>query len=280
MGEVYKRGDAILMNNKDFWEAVKELKPSLFKVFSVIYKLADNDVGYCFATNKGLSDKIGVHFKTISDNLQELKNLGYIHVIEIGKKGNYCEERRIYTNNNFKTYVEDMKNIKNLIVTELRVEDNVYHFYNERNTPKEGIRENADTINQAISTPQVGIRENTDRGIHENTDRGIRENTDGIYSNNTISNFTTEDTIDFSLSLEQETGTRNKKTIKAMSSTRSDEKLFLKATEEREATMEEVAEAVKINVTKKLGYNIELKDTTKNKLIARSILKKYGMWNE
>jgi len=142
------------MNNKDFWEAVRELSPKLFMTYSVIYKLSDNEVGYCYARNKSISEKIGKSIVRVSGDIGELKKLGYLNTIEINKKGNYCEERRIYTNNNYKTFLEDSKKIKKLIKTTTEIKNNVIYFYNERN--------------QVKTVPNRGIVKNDNRGIVKN----------------------------------------------------------------------------------------------------------------
>jgi len=170
------------MNNKDFWEAIKELSPKLFITYSVIYKLSDNEVGYCYAGNKAISEKIEKSTRRISGDLAELKKLEYLNVIEINKKGNYCEERRIYTNNNYKTFVEDEKNISNLIKTTTKKVDDILYYYNERNTDK--------TISKE------GIDKNVYRGIDKNVYRGIDKNVHGTNTNTNLSNITTSSSFE------------------------------------------------------------------------------------
>ena len=164
------------MSNKDFWEAVKELKPKLFITYAAIYKLADNDVGYCYSTNKGLGEKIGKYKDNIARDVSELKEKGFLYSLEINKKGNHCDERRLYTNSGLRTYIEDKRNIKDLIKTKTETKDGVVYFYNERNP-----------------YPQEGIVENDNRGIVENNNRGIVENDKGTITNITNTKTTTSD---------------------------------------------------------------------------------------
>ena len=54
------------MNRQIYWKAAKELKGNEFKMFSIIAMLEDNDAGYCFATNKGIANKIEVAERTVT----------------------------------------------------------------------------------------------------------------------------------------------------------------------------------------------------------------------
>ena len=144
------------MRNDIFWKALKELTPKTFITYSALDKLSDNEVGYCFASNKALAEKIGKNYKTISVDINLLKELGYIKFIEINKKGNYVEERRLYVD--FDNFFRDKENEENLIKTTVKNINGILTFVNER------------------------------MGIPENEDRGIPENEEGTISNNNLSN--------------------------------------------------------------------------------------------
>lgn len=120
------------MSKTNFWEAVKQLKGNEFKIFIVIKTLGDNDIGYCFATNKGISDKVGLKPDTISRSISSLKKKDFLHTIEIGKVGNYVDERRIYTADKQTNYRRDSKK-DDLIPTSYEVVEGIPIFYNEDN---------------------------------------------------------------------------------------------------------------------------------------------------
>ena len=121
------------MNNKNFWAAMQELSAPLFKTYAAIHKLSDNEVGYCFATNESISIKLNKHEKSISRDISDLIELGYLfsNVIKSGFK---VVERRLYTSENLKTFIEDQKNIKNLIKTKIEIIDEISYYYNEKNS--------------------------------------------------------------------------------------------------------------------------------------------------
>lgn len=120
------------MNNKNFWDAMQDLSPALFKTYAAINKLADNEVGYCFATNESISIKLNKHEKSISRDISELIELGYLFANQI-KIGFKVIERRLYTAENIKTYMKDQKNISNLIKTTMKDIEGVFYYYNEAN---------------------------------------------------------------------------------------------------------------------------------------------------
>ena len=120
------------MNNKNFWDAMQDLSPALFKTYAAINKLADNEVGYCFATNESISIKLNKHEKSISRDISELIELGYLFANQI-KIGFKVIESRLYTAENIKTYMKDQKNISNLIKTTMKDIEGVFYYYNEAN---------------------------------------------------------------------------------------------------------------------------------------------------
>ena len=120
------------MNNKTFWDAVRDLPGALFKTYSVINRLADNEVGYCFSKNATISEKMGgKHTTLVSADISKLIEKGYLFSLEI-KKGFIVIERRLYTAENYKQYLEDKKNIDNLVPTEIIKKDGIIFFTNER----------------------------------------------------------------------------------------------------------------------------------------------------
>lgn len=121
------------MNNKNFWDAMKDLSPTLFKTYAAISKLSDNQIGYCFATNKSISTKLNKHEKSISRDISELIELGYLFVNQL-KIGFTVIERRLYTSENIKTYMKDQKNISNLIKTTMTEVEGITYYYNEVNS--------------------------------------------------------------------------------------------------------------------------------------------------
>ncbi|MGL5150726.1 MAG: helix-turn-helix domain-containing protein [Clostridium sp.] len=121
------------MNNKNFWDAMQDLSPALFKTYAAINKLSDNEVGYCFATNESISIKLNKHEKSISRDISELIELGYLFANQI-KIGFKVIERRLYTAENIKTYMKDQKNISNLIKTTMKEIEGVFYYYNESNS--------------------------------------------------------------------------------------------------------------------------------------------------
>lgn len=120
------------MNNKTFWDAVRDLPGALFKTYSVINRLADNEVGYCFSKNATISEKMGgKHATLVSADISKLIEKGYLFSLEI-KKGFIVIERRLYTAENYKQYIEDKNNLENLTPTEIIKKDGVIFFTNER----------------------------------------------------------------------------------------------------------------------------------------------------
>ena len=72
------------MNNKTFWDAVRDLPGTLFKTYSVINRLADNEVGYCFSKNATISEKMGgKHPTLVSADISKLIEKGYLFSLEI-----------------------------------------------------------------------------------------------------------------------------------------------------------------------------------------------------
>ena len=122
----------------------QELNGNEKVLYSEITALS-NKKGYCFASNKYLSELYDVSTDTISRQISKLRKKGFLN-IELIKDGNEKEikERRIYP----ALQESDLK--KNLL------------------TPDDDIEEKGIYKNHGR-----GIRIITDRGIDESTDRGI-----------------------------------------------------------------------------------------------------------
>ena len=119
------------MNKKDFWNAVETLSPPLFKTYCVINELSNNDVDYCFSGGEYLEKKLGKDKDNITKDIKKLIDLGFLNIIYL-KSGFKIIERRIYTAKNYKTYLEDLENFQNLIVTTYETIDGATVYYNER----------------------------------------------------------------------------------------------------------------------------------------------------
>ena len=125
------------MTNKNFWDAMTDLSPGLFKTYVAVSRLSDNEIGYCFASNTDISNKLIKHEKSISRDINDLISLGYLFVNNL-KSGFKVIERRLYINENYKLFLEDNKNIKKLIKTKYQIKDSIMYFYNEKNLPVAG----------------------------------------------------------------------------------------------------------------------------------------------
>ena len=163
------------MNTKNFWDAVNDLSPKLFKTYATIHKLSDNEAGYCFATNEGLSKKMQKHKDNISRDISELIKLEYLYSIEM-KDGFITTERRLYTAENLKTFLIDSKNIDNLYKTYAVVEKDIVYCYNERKPHPDWHK-----------TVKITNDENVNGANDENVNGANDENVKVIITNNNLS---------------------------------------------------------------------------------------------
>lgn len=139
------------MNNKTFWEVFAELGSKDFKTYAGISRLADNELGYCFATNKSIAEKCNKNFQVVSRDINDLIKKGYLFSIEIKEKSNTIE-RRLYTCENYMSYVKDNNNLDNLVKTTYKVIEGIVYLENERK--KLPIDQKVDTpIYQKVDTP-------------------------------------------------------------------------------------------------------------------------------
>lgn len=172
------------MNNKNFWDAMQDLSPALFKTYAAINKLADNEVGYCFATNESISIKLNKHEKSISRDISELIELGYLFANQI-KIGFKVIERRLYTAENIKTYMSDQKNISNLIKTTMVEKDKIFYYYNETNS----------TGNKSVTRKYTGnkIEDGTGNNFEERTgNKNVTVTNTNITNTNSTTKINTE----------------------------------------------------------------------------------------
>lgn len=170
------------MNNKTFWDAMQDLSPALFKTYAAINKLADNEVGYCFATNESIALKLNKHEKSISRDISDLIEKGYLFSNVI-KAGFTIIERRLYTAENIKTYMIDKKNIDNLIKTQMKIEGDLTYYINEKNTPL--------ASNKTVTGKIAGNKFEDCTG-NKNEEHAGNKFVTLTNTNNTITNTTTE----------------------------------------------------------------------------------------
>lgn len=120
------------MNYKNFWTALEELTSPLFKTYLAVERLADNKLGYCFASNEDISKKLNKHEKSISRDINNLIKIGYLWVIHI-KIGFKVIERRLYTTDQYELYLKDFHNKHNLIKTTYKKNNDKVIYFNEKN---------------------------------------------------------------------------------------------------------------------------------------------------
>ena len=96
------------MNAKNLWEAMKELSDKQFKVYMAVYKLADNEVGYCFSSDTNIGDKINKSRSRVNQTINELIDLNFLNVLKIAQ-GTKVIERRLYTADCYKNFLKDSK---------------------------------------------------------------------------------------------------------------------------------------------------------------------------
>lgn len=181
------------MQTKTFWDACKDLSSGLFKTYAAVHKLCDNDVGYCFSKNETIGKKIKKHEVNVSKDVSELIKLGYLFSIEI-KKGYVTLERRIYTLEQAKLYMEDKANIEGLYITTYKEIKGVLFFTNERYLDGEKrettINKNANGENTASENAKGTVSENANGTVSENA----KQNNTNI--NNTNKNINNKKKVD------------------------------------------------------------------------------------
>ena len=75
----------------------KELKANEKLLYAMITSLACKE-GYCFATNNYFAEELGVHPKTVSSWISDLREKNYIKVEMVRKENKQIIKRKIYIN--------------------------------------------------------------------------------------------------------------------------------------------------------------------------------------
>ena len=75
----------------------KELKANEKLLYAMITSLACKE-GYCFATNNYFAEELGVHHKTVSSWISNLRDKNYIKVEMVRKENKQIIKRKIYIN--------------------------------------------------------------------------------------------------------------------------------------------------------------------------------------
>lgn len=75
----------------------KELKANEKLLYAMITSLACKE-GYCFATNNYFAEELGVHPKTVSSWISDLRDKNYIKVEIVRKENKQIIHRKIYIN--------------------------------------------------------------------------------------------------------------------------------------------------------------------------------------
>lgn len=73
----------------------KELKANEKLLYAMITSLAYKE-GYCFATNNYFAEELGVHPKTVSSWISDLRDKNYIKVEMVRKENKQIIQRKIY----------------------------------------------------------------------------------------------------------------------------------------------------------------------------------------
>lgn len=73
----------------------KELKANEKLLYAMITSLACKE-GYCFATNNYFAEELGVHPKTVSSWISDLRNKNYLKVEIVRKESKQIIQRKIY----------------------------------------------------------------------------------------------------------------------------------------------------------------------------------------
>lgn len=145
------------MRINDFWKTAKELSPLDIIILMAVDNLANNDVGYCFANDETIGEKLDRHKSTINKSIGRLIKKGFLYRLRIDK-GSTCIERRLYTISGYKQYTEDKETdiIKTLSV---KKEDGTYIYINERTMEEQPVK---------VVEPEKGdIQSQEDAGMEE-----------------------------------------------------------------------------------------------------------------
>lgn len=114
----------------------KELKANEKLLYAIITSFACKE-GYCFATNNYFAEELGVHPKTVSSWISDLRDKNYIKVEMVRSENKQIIRRKIYINdvlyplNNVYQY-----RLKNGQAIHQKVEDNNIRFNNKMNNKR------------------------------------------------------------------------------------------------------------------------------------------------
>lgn len=185
------------MENKTFWDACSELSSALFKTYAVIHRLCDNDIGYCFAKNKIIADRMNKHEISVSRDISELINKEFLYSLEI-KRGYVVLERRLYTVEQHKLYLEDLNNLEKLMVTSYKENEGITLFTNERYL--NGVKRT--TVNKNVNGLDT-VNKNANGTVNKIVNGTVNKNAKSNLSNINLSNITTTSSSYIKILLEQ-----------------------------------------------------------------------------
>lgn len=162
------------MNAKTLWDAVKNLNGNDFKLYAVICKLADNDVGYCFSSDSNIAEKIGRARETTCRGVNRLIDAGYLNVIKI-VTGSKCDERRLYPESCFKNYVIDSQlTLQKTTFVKKRDEEGMEYleFFNEKNTSDKNVTGKT-VVGKRVFTSDENVTGTCDENITGASDENV-----------------------------------------------------------------------------------------------------------
>ena len=152
------------------------------RAYILINELSKNNAGYCYSKNQTLAKILNKHEKTISSTISKLIKKGYLYAININR-GSTVIERRLYTENTYKTYIEDFQNSANLIKSR-----------SEKIQEEDG-EETTLIINER--NKNTGNENTTGTGNENATRTGNENATENIYNiNNNNMNISSKDDIE------------------------------------------------------------------------------------
>lgn len=135
---------AHIRHNKDLTDSEKIM-------YSEITALSNKN-GYCYASNKYLSELYGVSIDTISRRINNLKKKGFVKVQLIKEKGGNIKERRIYPYVDLRTGIRKPEDMGIRKVADEGI----------RKVADKGIRKNAEVNNTSINNININnTRENS-----------------------------------------------------------------------------------------------------------------------
>ena len=112
----------------------KELKANEKLLYAMITSLACKE-GYCFATNNYFAEELGVHPKTVSNWISDLRDKNYLKVEIVRKENKKIIQRKIYIKNDIPYPLNNgyKYQSKNGQAIYQNMEDNNIRFNNKNN---------------------------------------------------------------------------------------------------------------------------------------------------